>query len=548
MSSYTLSITNEKLWKFYNENQHISFEAVNLIFHDIISKLVENMSATMQSTINGEILSTVHKQELQFDLLKEKLTTITENVSQIKQDTTTIQTQCSYLPDLKLQLQTLQHNISELKTDLSNQISAKLVDFKNDYISSVKTIFNENLDTDKSEIIDRIEKNNSIFIDKTRLLLNDTITKDINEHNKLISHLVENNNNLLIDRTKLLIGESQDKYLSQVNLTLQHFQHSLSDEINSLVKNDDDNTIKQFIASFDSKFSTMFQTVQTPIYAFLTASEKRIQSNLETIKDNTLSNQSKNSATMDELSAYLKKFNNSSYKGALAETELETVLTQMFPSGEIINSSSTKACGDFMLKRDNKPNIMFENKLYENNVKFEEVDKFIRDVDELRCHAIFLSQSSGITRKKNYQIDIHKGCILVYIHNVKYSQDKIQMAVDMIDQLSERIQELDSEEEHENIISKSVLDEINQEYIEFTRQKDDIILNAKDFQKKLLVQLENLRLNTLSKYLSNKYANSQKTGYTCEYCSLYTAQTKKSLSAHVRACKKNHEVSVDTDA
>jgi hypothetical protein len=548
MSSYTLSITNEKLWKFYNENQHISFEAVNLIFHDIISKLVENMSATMQSTINGEILSTVHKQELQFDLLKEKLTTITENVSQIKQDTTTIQTQCSYLPDLKLQLQTLQHNISELKTDLSNQISAKLVDFKNDYISSVKTIFNENLDTDKSEIIDRIEKNNSIFIDKTRLLLNDTITKDINEHNKLISHLVENNNNLLIDRTKLLIGESQDKYLSQVNLTLQHFQHSLSDEINSLVKNDDDNTIKQFIASFDSKFSTMFQTVQTPIYAFLTASEKRIQSNLETIKDNTLSNQSKNSATMDELSAYLKKFNNSSYKGALAETELETVLTQMFPSGEIINSSSTKACGDFMLKRDNKPNIMFENKLYENNVKFEEVDKFIRDVDELRCHAVFLSQSSGITRKKNYQIDIHKGCILVYIHNVKYSQDKIQMAVDMIDQLSERIQELDSEEEHENIISKSVLDEINQEYIEFTRQKDDIILNAKDFQKKLLVQLENLRLNTLSKYLSNKYANSQKTGYTCEYCSLYTAQTKKSLSAHVRACKKNHEVSVDTDA
>jgi len=546
MSNFTLSITNEKLWKFYNENQHISFEAVNLIFHEIISKLVENMSATMQSTINGEILSTVHKQELQFNLLKEKLTSITENVSQIKQDTTTIQTQCSHLPDLKLQLQTLQHNISELKTDLSNQISAKLVDFKNDYISSVKTIFNENLDTDKSEIIDRIEKNNSIFIDKTRLLLNDTITKDINEHNKIISNLVENNNNLLIDRTKLLISDSQDKYLNQVNLTLQHFQRSLSDEINSLVKNDDDNTIKHFIASFDSKCSSMFQTVQTPIYAFLTASEKRIQSNLETIKDNTLSNQSKNSATMDELSTYLKKFNNSSYKGSQGESELENILTQMFPSAEIINSSSSKACGDFMLKRDNKPNIMLENKVYENNVKYEEIDKFIRDVDELRCHAIFLSQSSGITRKKNYQVDIHKGCILVYIHNVRYSQDKIQMAVDMIDQLSERIQELDSEEEHENIISKSVLDEINQEYIEFNRQKDDIILNAKDFQKKLLVQLENLRLNTLSKYLSNKYANSQKTGYTCEFCSLYTAQTKKSLSAHVRACKKQHEITVDT--
>ena len=29
--------------------------------------------------------------------------------------------------------------------------------------------------------------------------------------------------------------------------------------------------------------------------------------------------------------------------------------------------------------------------------------------------------------------------------------------------------------------------------------------------------------------------------------SSYTAQTKKSLSAHVRACKKQHEISVDTN-
>ena len=539
MSKYTLSITNEKLWKFYNENQHISFEAINLIFHEIISKLVENMSATMHSTINGEILSTVHKQEEQMNSLKDKLSSLTENVTQIRQE-------CSHLSDLKSQLQTIQHNVSDLKSDITNNVSAKLVDFKNDYISSIKNIFNENLDNDKSEIINRIEANNSIFIDKTKLLLNETITKDINEHNKHITHLVENNNNVLIDKTKLLITENQDKYSNQVNLTLQHFQKSLSEEINNLLKNDDDNAVKQFIASFDSKCSAMFQTVQQPVFSFLTASEERIQSNIQIIKDNTLSTQSKNAATMDDLSSYLKKFNNSSFKGSIGETELETVLTHMFPSAEIINSSSTKACGDFMMKRENKSNIMFENKVYENNVKYEEVDKFIRDVDEIKCHAIFLSQNSGITRKRNYQVDIHKGCILVYIHKVGYSQDKIQMAIDMIDQLSDRIQDLDSEEEHENIISKAILDEINQEYIEFTKQKDEIILNAKDFQKKLIGQLENLRLNALSKYLSNKYANSNKSGYTCEHCNVYQAPTRKSLSAHVRACKK-HVVRVDIE-
>ena len=540
MSNYTLCITNEKLWKFYNENQHINFEAINLIFHEIISKLVENMSATMHSTINGEILSTVHKQEDQMNSLKDKLSSLTENMTQIRQE-------CSHLSDLKTQLQTIHHNVSELKSDITNNVSAKLTDFKNDYISSIKTIFNENLDNDKSEIINRIEANNSIFIDKTKLLLNETITKDINEHNKHITHLVENNTNTLIDKTKLLITENQDKYLGQVGLTLQHFQTSLSNEINNLLKNDDDNAIKNFISSFDSKCSAMFQTVQQPVFSFLTASEERIQSNIQIIKDNTLTTQSKNAATMDDLSLYLKKFNNSSFKGAIGETELQVLLNKMFPSAEIVNSSGTKACGDFMMERDNKPNIMFENKVYDRNVTPDEIQKFIRDVGEIKTHAIFLSQNSGISRKKNFQVDIHKGLIMVYIHNVQYSPDKIQLAVDIIDNLSERIQDLDVEND-ENVISKSLLDEINTEFIEFNRQRDEIILTSKDFQKKLLTQLENLKMNALTKYLSTKYSSNEKAGYTCEYCNVFSAATKKSLSAHTRACKKQHEITVETTA
>ena len=117
--------------------------------------------------------------------------------------------------------------------------NSPLVVFLHWYTGSAKEIIdiiNENLDNDKSGIIDKIDKNNSIFIDKTRLLLNETITRDINEYNKNITHLVENNNNALIDKTKLLMGENQDKYISQVNLTLQQFHSNLSDEINNLVK------------------------------------------------------------------------------------------------------------------------------------------------------------------------------------------------------------------------------------------------------------------------------------------------------------------------
>ena len=515
MSKYTLSVTNKKLYDFYTNNQNINFEDVNIVFYEILVKLTDNMAQTLSSSINGEILSNIQKQDGVINELKCNLNIAIENINKIKQETAIF---------------------SELKNDIlniNNNVSLKFVDFKNDYISGVKSLLIEN--NDRNSIIDSIQKSNEIFIDKTKLLLNENI-----------SSLMENNHNSMINNTKLLLIENNDKYISQIDNTIKTFQTSISDELNKLTNNNDDNAIKDFISTFDSKCSNMFQTAQQPVYNILQSTEERIQNNIQAIKDNTLSSQSKHENTMDELSTYLRKFNNSSYKGAIGECKLENLLNEMYPSAEIINSSGTKACGDFMLKRENKPSIMMENKVYDMNVKPEEVDKFIRDVSEIKTHAIFLSQNSGITRKRNFQVDIHKGCILVYIHNVQYSREKIQLAIDIIENLAEKMQELDSDEEMENIISKSQLDEINQEYIAFNKQREEIIISSKDFQRKLLSQLDNLKINALNKYLSTRYANTEKSGYTCELCNLFTAPTKKSLSAHVRACKKQHEIKIDT--
>ena len=540
MSKYTLSITNKKLYEFYNKNQHINFEAVNLVFHEILVKLTDNMSDTMSSTINGEILSNIQKQDVIINELKGNLNNMNENINQIKQETTN-------MSDIRGQLMSFSQHISELKNDLNNNLSVKFIDFKNDYISGIKSILLENQNNENTDIINIIQRNNDSFIDKTKLLLNETITKDIAEHNQHISSLIENNGNTLVDKTKLLLVDNQDKYLNQVDVTLNNFKSSISDELKKLVNNSDDNMVKEFISSFDTKCSSMFQTLQQPVYSVLQASEDRIQSNIQVVREATLNSQLKNDSTMEDLSLYLKKFNNSSHKGGIGETELESVLNKMYPSAEIINTSGVKSSGDFMMKRENKPNIMLENKVYyDRNVNPDEVQKFIRDVEEIKTHGIFLSQNSGISRKKNFQVDIHKGLIMIYIHNVQYSPEKIQIAIDIIENLAERIEELDSEEEHENIISKSLLDEINQEYLSFNKQKDDIILMSKDYQKKLIGQLENLKMNALNKYLSTKYSNNEKTGFTCEYCNVFSASTKKSLSAHVRACKKNHDIKVDT--
>ena len=56
---YRLTITNKRIWDFYNNNKNINFEAVNLIFLDLIEKINNDMSSTMTSAINNEILSCV---------------------------------------------------------------------------------------------------------------------------------------------------------------------------------------------------------------------------------------------------------------------------------------------------------------------------------------------------------------------------------------------------------------------------------------------------------------------------------------------------------
>ena len=59
MDEYNLILNNKRIYEFYSRNKNISFEAVNLIFLDLLEKINSDMSSAMTNTINGEILSSV---------------------------------------------------------------------------------------------------------------------------------------------------------------------------------------------------------------------------------------------------------------------------------------------------------------------------------------------------------------------------------------------------------------------------------------------------------------------------------------------------------
>ena len=138
-NSEKIIVKNKRLVSFYSDNPSIDFEAVNLLFLDLIEKLTLDMNSTMTSTINSQILS---------------------SVNELKQDNKSIHS-----------------NIKLLSSDLNNSINSKFQDSKREYIEETKNIIFNNFSQNNDFISNLLIQNTSQLVDKTTILLNDIIPK-----------------------------------------------------------------------------------------------------------------------------------------------------------------------------------------------------------------------------------------------------------------------------------------------------------------------------------------------------------------------------------
>ena len=421
--------------------------------------------------------------------------------------TSTINSQIlSSVNELKQDNKSIHSNIKLLSSELNNSINSKFQDSKREYIEETKNIIFNNFSQNNDFISNLLIQNTSQLVDKTTLLLNDIIPK------------------------------SNETQYRQLESSMTVFQKSIEEDTKKLLNAvDKEDSLDKFYNVFETKSNNL---LLQPLYSFINATEERINKNVSSINDsNSISSHEK---IFTDLSDFLGKYRNSSYKGQFGENQLETVLNQLYPTGEILNTTGTPASCDFRVNRQNLPTILFETKNYDRNVTIDEVKKFIRDIDQQKCHGIFLSQHSGITSKQNYQIDIKGSNILVYVHNVDYCPNTIKIAADIIDSLSDKLSEIEDSNE---IISipQEVLDDINKEYATFIERKSKIIEYSKEFIKKLSIDVDDIKFPSLSKYLSMKCGSilNDET-ITCDICHQFKANSNKALAAHKRACKRKH--------
>ena len=484
MEEYIITINNKRIYEFYKENKHLEIEETNILFIDVLEKLLQQSKTELNDTITRQILDNVKT--------------------------------------LNKQMNSFQESFTKIQSDINTNFVLKFTEFKKDYLEELKLILTNSNNTSSEKISSTIEKYNDILQDKTKIIINELGIKN------------------------------QDVFSKEILLYMKQLQDTINKDTDILLKQQiDKDTLDKFILSVEDKFSKSLTNSQTLFNTIISSTEQRITSKLsdvntenikkiDEIKDISLSNSSVQTQLYSNVGELLKKMENSSAKGRVSENILIHILQGLYPIAQIDYVGTTKESGDIILTRKNKASILFENKNYDVNVGKSEIDKFIRDVEIQNCNGILLSQKSAIVNRDNYEIEIRNNKILMFIHNAEYNSDKIKVAVDIIDYLQESLNTVNemNDDTEKFKIDKTILDEINSEFQNFTINKLNHIKTIKDYNTKLLNQVDNLKFPNLENILSKNYSNSLSSNEEiCEYCG-YIAKNQKALTAHLRGCKK----------
>lgn len=401
--------------------------------------------------------------------------------------------------------------VKEIKGDMTNMnsnIIIKILETKKEYINDIKTLLDNNTLINQDKFSNLLEKSIDTITNKTNIIINEMIPKSQ-------VGFIDMNNNIKIHFTTIM-----DKLLQEIK---------------------NEKSKEEIITDIDNHIKKMFTSINDTIFKVVQTSEERTTNNVQHIKEIINSKYNLQETLTNNLNDFLNKYkSNSSIKGNISEVALYDVLTSLLPLDKVERcNKETSSCDIIVTRKDNfKPTILFENKDYENQVDTNEVSKFENDLKVKRHHGIFISQNSHIVFKDNYHIDIKNGLIHLYISNVNYNPDKIKVAIDIIDNLSSRIEYSNNDNNDDCFnIKNDDLENIREEYKRFAIKKNNMCELIKNTSKQLQDTLEDIQLPIIQKILIGDTDNKK---FKCDFCNTTDfKQNPSGLASHKRNCKLN---------
>jgi len=388
-------------------------------------------------------------------------------------------------------LKTLEQRVQTLDSNMAiKQIENlhKSVELKKEYIDDIKNILMLN---NNEKIVPIMKEYNESFMNKLELLFKDLIPK---EH------------------------QAQTQYLQTV---LKNIEQTVTIELNKGVTKE---SIDSMLCIIDQKFASI-----------LTHSEQKINFVLTKLSEN----EKDDNLLHTKLDTMLDKLGKTTEKGKISENILGFNLQAVYPTAEIRNVTHTAHSGDFWLIRKDKPTIIVENKYYKETVYGDTVQKFIDDMNQHNLCGIMISQNSKIVHKHNFEIEIHNGNVGVYIHECNYDQDKIKIAVRIIDTFKSKI-EKQKLENGNCCIELDTLEKINKEFQQFNNKKRQHIAEIKNMYNILTKSAEDMEFEALDQLLESQGLLTNVKKYICGNCPR-TFKTQKGLDTHERLCLSSNK-------
>ena len=368
-------------------------------------------------------------------------------------------------------------------------------------------------------ICDFYQRNPHISFEKINLLLIDVLNATINNKNNSFD---SGNGNLRV----LDNGEH-----TKISDTISKI---VSEKLDTMSNCNNETQLKEMMNNFEMKSTLMLQNMQQPLYSFITNSEDRLHKNIETIKSD-YNNGDKYDSLLKDITTIIDNRHNS------GSGNIRLAFNKMYTSADVRSVEVLGVDEGITMKRFRKPDILIQLKCSEENIHTEEITTLYKNVSDFNSCGIIISQNSGFVGKQDFHVDIHNNQVIVFIHNYKNDDLKLQMAVNIIDNLMTHINQLKLPMETNIYIPKDVLDKVNNEYQLFLSQKNAVVDVLKDTQKKVIAQMDEIKFPFLEKYLSTKFvAPVCNSGLKCDVCKNYSANNLKALAAHKRGCLRKH--------
>ena len=289
-----------------------------------------------------------------------------------------------------------------------------------------------------------------------------------------------------------LIGQIKISNQKNKELLIEEVKNNISQQyqIDLNYKNSKINELKEEISEYRNKIKISDDNKNQIV-------ERIMLSNKKEIDDIRNTYQKKIDNLYEKISNFQTLNDNSYYKGKIGEQKMYNTLTMMFPKNEIIDTHGDPNRGDFLIVCDDEKKILIDNKDYSSNVPKKEIEKFHKDIEEnIDVHSgILISNSSGIAKKDDFEINIINNKPVIYLCNTNKNKEKIKCATDFLKSLM-KCSNID-------FSNKEIIDKIKKLSSEFKRKINKIKKDIEKFSSSLqstVLDIENIVKSVLLVY------------------------------------------------